>query len=104
MRFQEGCLAAAALMKQGYIVFSPIAHSHAVETYGMPGNETGDFWLDQDLEFVKRSDKVLVLMLPGWEYSRGVQREVTFANKNNIPVEYITYESITRASNEAQAA
>lgn len=103
-RYIEACKAAGALMKQGYVVFCPIAHSHAIERDGMSENQTGDFWLDQDLEIVSRCDKVFVLMLPNWEQSRGIRREVDFANNNNIPVEYVTYESITRASDEAQTA
>lgn len=101
-RFIEACMAAGHLMHQGYVVFSPIAHSHAVEAFGMHSQQTGDFWLDQDLEIVKRCDKVIVLMLDGWEYSRGIKREVDFANKNNIPVEYLTYESLIGADREAQ--
>jgi hypothetical protein len=102
LRFFQGCTAAASLMQQGYVVFSPIAHSHAVETNGMDKLETGDFWLDQDLVVLSKCDKVIVLMLPGWEYSRGVKREVEFAKKNNIEVEYLTYESLIGANREAE--
>lgn len=100
-RFVEACHAAGSLMNK-YTVISPIAHSHAVERFGMVKDQTGDFWLDQDLEIVARCDKVVVLMLEGWEHSRGIKREVEFAKNNNIPVEYITYNDAVRTQREAE--
>lgn len=88
-RYKAACKKAAELMDEGYVVFSPIAHSHSVEKEGMKEVRTGDFWLDQDLEIVRRCDKVFVYMLPGWDKSRGIAREVACAEQNNIPIEYI---------------
>lgn len=35
-RFREACRAAAALLRAGITVFSPIAHSHPIAAFGMP--------------------------------------------------------------------
>ena len=87
-RFQAAAKAAAKLMREGYIVFSPIAHSHPVSHFLGNGLDH-DFWLRQDLEFLKIAKKVVVLMLPGWQESRGVGAEVRIAGELGIPVEYM---------------
>jgi len=35
-RFEAACRAAAAMIRQGQTVFSPIAHSHAICAFGVP--------------------------------------------------------------------
>lgn len=94
-RFFRACEKAAELMARGFVVFSPIAHSHSVEEFGMMGNiQTGDFWLEQDLEILSRCDKLFVYMMPDWERSRGIAREIAFAKNNKIPIEYLPYETV----------
>jgi hypothetical protein len=75
-------------MAKGEVVFSPIAHSHSIEIQG-GGETTGDFWLKQDLEILKRCDKLVVYRLDGWDHSRGIAKEVAFAEEIGLPVEYI---------------
>ena len=88
-RYKAACKKAAELMDKGFIVFSPIAHSHSIEKEGMEGIRDGDFWLSQDLEIVRRCDKVFVYKMEGWELSRGIAREIAFAEKLGIPIEYL---------------
>jgi nucleoside 2-deoxyribosyltransferase len=88
-RYKAACKKAASLMDGGHVVFSPIAHSHSIETEGMDTVRTGNFWLDQDLAILKRCDSLFVLCLPDWERSRGIKREVDFAIANGIPVSYL---------------
>lgn len=87
-RFKAACRKSAELMAQGEVVFSPIAHSHSIELFG-DGESTGDFWLNQDLAILKRCDKLVVYRLEGWERSRGIKKEVDFAQSVGIPVEYV---------------
>jgi len=88
-RYKAACRKAAELMKKGYVVFSPIAHSHSVEKEGMGEIETGDFWLEQDLVVLGRCDKLLVYKLEGWDKSRGIAREIRYAEEHDIPIEYV---------------
>ena len=37
-RYRAVCRAAAGLIRQGRVVFSPIAHSHAITEHGLPGD------------------------------------------------------------------
>lgn len=88
-RFNQVCKKAAELMSQGNMVFCPIAHSHPIETIGMPEMQTGDWWLQQDFAVLKHCEKLVVYKMPGWDKSYGVGKEIEFAEANNIPVEYL---------------
>ena len=89
MRFTQVCHVAARLMLAGNVVFSPIAHSHPIETLGMTDIKDGEFWMAQDLPLLALADKLMVLKLPGWERSKGLGQEIAFALGRGIHVEYI---------------
>lgn len=89
-RFKAACQKAADLMISGEKVFSPIAHSHPVEFYGMDGEiKSGDFWLDQDFAILQHASKLVVYKIDGWDKSAGIERELAFARDNGIPIEFI---------------
>ena len=88
-RYEAACRAAARLMDQGEVVFSPIAHSHPIELVGQPKKPTHDFWMRQDRPILQHAAKLAVLMLPGWQNSKGVSEEVMIAHALHLPVEYI---------------
>lgn len=87
-RFQDVCRCAAALMAQGKMVFSPIAHTHPIAQYGLPLG--WDFWERYDREHIAACDELVVLMLEGWRESKGVQAEVRIAREMEKPVTYLT--------------
>ena len=79
---------AGYLMMQGAVVFSPLSHSHVIAAEGgMPIDWT--FWAQQDLAILARCDSILVLTIPGWQQSLGVQAEIGFAREHGIPVKYV---------------
>lgn len=86
-RFDAVCEAAARMMCEGELVFTPIGHSHPISVFGTP--KGWDFWGKFDCWFIKRCDKVVVLMLEGWETSVGVSAEIALANQFGKPVEYL---------------
>jgi nucleoside 2-deoxyribosyltransferase len=89
-RFRAACRAAVALLHAGWVVFSPIAHSHPLAQHGLPGN--WQFWERYDRAFLERCDEVVVLMLDGWEESIGVQAEIRIARELGKPVRYLAPE------------
>ena len=93
-RFECACIAAAGLMQRGHIVFSPVAHSHAVAKF-LPHKLwlDHDFWMKQDMEILLNCTELVVLMIEGWEDSKGVKREIEEALAHNIPVTYLKWES-----------
>jgi hypothetical protein len=86
-RFRDACRAAVTLMRKGRFIFSPIAHSHSLAEFGLPGD--WDFWERIDREHLWRCDRLVVLMLDGWRESVGVQAEIEIAEKLGLPVEYL---------------
>jgi len=86
-RYQAACRAAAEFMRAGQLAFSPVAHSHGIAQYGLPGN--WKFWEAFDRWFLDRCDELLVVKLPGWRESAGVQAEVAIARKLGKPVSFI---------------
>lgn len=87
-RFEAACKCAAAMMREGLLVFSPIAYSHSVLQHGLPFE--WDFWEAYDRVILSKCDKLVVLMLPGWKESKGVTAEIKIAEELGIPVSYIS--------------
>lgn len=90
-RFEDACMAAAVLMSQGTLVFSPIAHTHPIAEYG--DLETHwEFWSRYDHAMMDRCDRMIVLKLPGWKESKGVQAEIAYMLASGKPVEYMDWD------------
>lgn len=90
-RFQAVCQAAAALIRAGQVVFSPIAHSHGMVTFGLPTD--WPFWERCDREHLARCDEVMVLTLGGWRESAGVTAEIRIAGELGKRVRYLAPEA-----------
>lgn len=88
-RYREITQYAAKLMAQGFSVFSPITHSHKLARF-LPAmmRDSHEFWMSMDLPILERASEVCVLMLPGWDVSRGVQHEIEHATEHGISVWY----------------
>jgi nucleoside 2-deoxyribosyltransferase len=86
-RFRSACQAAARLMRNGEVVFSPIAHGHPIALHGLPTDWR--FWERHDREQLNRCDEVVVLTLDGWRESEGVQAEIRIAGELGKPVRYL---------------
>lgn len=90
-RYEAVCRVAGRLMREGHLIFSPIAHSHAIaEMCELPGD--WEFWQDHDRAILSACEKLIVLQLPGWDLSVGVKAEIKIAEELGIPVEYMKFE------------
>lgn len=86
-RFHASNLAAAELMRAGEMVFAPISHTYPIAVDGdLP--KSWDFWERYDRAILSCCCKVIVLCLPGWQKSVGVQVEIKIALEMGIPVIY----------------
>ena len=90
-RFQIACRVTAALLRAGHLTISPIAHSHVLVEHGLPTDWI--FWEKFDRQLLERCDELLVLTLPGWQESVGVQAEIRIATELNIPIRYLDPDS-----------
>ena len=77
------------MVDEGRIVLSPLVYAGelAVRGYHAPQG-----WYAWDLQFLARSDQLLVLQLPGWEHSQGVLVEIAAAQARNIPIRLMALE------------
>jgi nucleoside 2-deoxyribosyltransferase len=87
-RFEKVSEVAAKLFNSGFWVFSPISMSHPIAQY-MKGHDTFEVWEAFDYFMLSQCDMMFVLCVDGWKISNGLQKEITFARQNGIPVIYI---------------
>lgn len=86
-RFAAVCRWAGALIAAGLVVYSPIAHSHAISQAAMFGTDW-ETWRGLDLVMLAKSDVLIVLQLDGWSDSVGVRAEVSEAHDRMMPILY----------------
>lgn len=87
-RFEIANKYSAKLMMQGHIVFSPISHSFPISKHiGNPNDS--EFYVKQDLHWLRHCDEMHVLTIDGWEKSKGIKKETAFAIENNVNIKHI---------------
>lgn len=86
-RFDAVCEYAAKLMRDGFHVYSPIAHGHSLARFGLPGD--WGFWQAHCERELLYSDGLIVLQLDGWQDSVDIGHELVFASVKGIPAEYV---------------
>lgn len=85
---------AAHLMKNKFIVFSPITHGHALGNFMSDGTHTWSFWKPHCQSFLNRwADALYVLALPEWEASIGVEAEISLARFLSLPIHFLEVET-----------
>ena len=85
-RFQAATRYAARLMGQGVNVFSPIAYTHVILQHGLPVD--WDFWKQYGEKWLAVCDSMIVLMLDGWEASKGVNAEIAIMGAAGKSIEW----------------
>lgn len=85
-------------LTQGMYVYSPIVHWHPVSrVHNLPGDAV--YWDRINMQMLRRAEQLCVLLLPGWDQSRGVARELSIAETLHIPVIRCEYKSTPNAHN-----
>ena len=93
VRWEIANRVAAKLMSEGNYIFSPISHTHPIKEVSegkLPGG--WEYWEGFDRQFLNVCKKIIVILIPGWEDSKGVQAEIKIGQELGIPVEYIDYD------------
>ena len=95
---------AALLLSRGIKPFySPVTHSHPISLCPTAAQYATDHnvWMGFDLPFLACSEAMWILMLPGWDRSRGVTAEIKFAVKRAIPIHMVSpvYDEMYRLIN-----
>ena len=74
------------MRERGEAVFSPIAHSHPIALHGHEGD--WETWAEFDRAVLGICTSLTVLMLDGWEQSRGIAAERIIAQDLALPIRY----------------
>lgn len=86
LRYELITLAAGNLVLQGRCIYSPITHCHPMAMkLDLPTEYS--FWKDYDEAFIRISSKFLLLMLPQWASSKGVDSDLNYAKSLGISIE-----------------
>ena len=78
---------AGHLIEAGYTVFSPLTYRATFKQAGF-AFPNGEQWYRFDRQFMNICDELVVLQLPGWERSRGVNAAIRYAERLELPVYY----------------
>lgn len=88
--FEGAAREAAALVKAGVPVYSPIAHTHPVALYGDIDPLDHDIWLPADAPFMEAAKGLIVCQMEGWEHSYGIGEEIKAFEAAGKPIVYMT--------------
>ena len=90
----------AILNGQSVIVpYVPIAYTAPVED-----KVKADFdWVAFDINFLQHCRAMIVLTIDGWETSKGVQQEIDYCKRHNIPIWYTSIENIVETCHKIAA-
>jgi nucleoside 2-deoxyribosyltransferase len=104
LRFELINLAALQLIEAGFIVFSPISHSHPIATShaDLSQIQNYDVWLNQDTHFMEWADILAVLQLPGWRESKGLAFERDWFKTRGRPEAFVHLNDVYYAEIDSQ--
>lgn len=74
---------ARACMRKGWTFFCPHTHTNGFQHYP---EFTDEQWYRFNLDFLERCDAII--MMDGWEYSKGASLELKHARDRGIPIFY----------------
>jgi len=78
----------AAHLRKGVFIYSPIVHCHELaKTHDLP--KDFEFWKSYNFAMLSKASELWVLTLAGWEVSKGVREERTFAKSFNLPLLFV---------------
>lgn len=75
--FNLCCVRSVELIKLGFFVYSPIAHTHPMHIRDPEFLRTNEYklWMDLDKELIDRTKFNGIILAPNWERSNGCRTE-----------------------------
>lgn len=87
--YKEAARIAGRLVGAGYIIFSPIAHTHPLAVYGEIDPLDHKLWMAFDAPFMSMSGALAVAMMDGWDRSVGVKAEIDAFSAAGKPTYFV---------------
>ena len=97
--FRHACSAAARLNVYGVHIYSPIAHGHPISEYGGLDPLDHKPWMTLDRKMMEAAHGLIVVMMPGWDESKGVNIEISDFVNSGKPIAYLNWPEITIVEN-----
>jgi nucleoside 2-deoxyribosyltransferase len=94
VRYRLVNITAMRLIRAGFVVFSPVSHSHPLSKTQDEKFNTHNLWLGQDVEFLQWADLLVVLALPGYVDSYGVAWERQWFKDHGKPEFILTINDV----------
>lgn len=89
--FRHACTAAGELLKHGVHVYSPIAHTHPIAVNGGLDPFSHDIFIPLDEHFMRAARGLLVLRMPGWDQSKGIDIEIEHFRRAQKPIHHLAW-------------
>jgi Domain of unknown function (DUF1937) len=87
-RFNAVTELARCMIENGELIYSPLTMTHPIDIR-MKHDPGSAFWVTFDEAFMVHCDRIIVLKLPGWDESSGVNREIKFFSEMGIEAQYV---------------
>lgn len=92
-RFEEAQRCAYSLQERGFILVEPIGSNHYKSvTFNVSPSFT--YWKKTCEALIDRTDGIVVLLMDGWQESKGVQAEIRYAKSLDKEVVYMKVEDL----------
>ena len=89
-RAERVTMKAAALIDEGFAVFSPITHGHAIGDVAPHLPHDWEYWGEVVASYiVDWADELWILMQDGWAQSVGVLAEIEIASRAGKPIRFL---------------
>ncbi len=90
--FRICCIRSGELMKRGYNIYSPIAHTHPIHmaTPDFLARHEHEMWYRLDNEVIEKTAWTGIILAPGWEKSSGCKAELEQFQKRGLPALHYT--------------
>lgn len=89
--YKEVAKSAAKLTIAKIPIFCPIIHSHSMTENSSIDPLNHEFWMEVDSCFMTIAHGLIVLMMPGWLESKGVQAEIKKFEEAGKPIVYMRW-------------
>jgi Domain of unknown function (DUF1937) len=91
--FKDISKIAAAFIRAKVKIYCPIAHTHPIAIHGDLDPFDHEVWMAVDEPLLKICDGLVIVMLPGWQKSDGINIELNHALQTNKPIFYYDHKT-----------
>lgn len=93
-RMEQVGKAQAALLRRGWLIVTPLSNHHILK-YSPDIKTDWDYWKTYSTVMLSKCDNLIILDIPGWRESTGVQGEIAIARYRGIPMYFYNVETDT---------